>query len=159
MNMSYRVYIGLGSNLGQRRRFIKRALKHLQALGVRLIKVSSFYETEPVGGPLQGKFINAVAEIETELNPVKLLRVLKDTEQELGRKPTTERWGPREIDIDILVYEDRIISRDDLIIPHPLLHTRRFVLEPLAEIAPELEHPVLKQTIADLLSELPQDEE
>jgi len=155
--MKKRAYIGLGSNLGSRRELIKKALTLLEEAGVYKVKTSSFYETEPVGGPLQDKYINAAAEIETNLTPKKLLSLFKDIEQKLGRDLNKPKWSAREIDLDILIYENEIISEDGLIIPHPLLHNRRFVLEPLAEIAPLLEHPVLRQSIANLFAALPEE--
>lgn len=117
-------------------------------------KVSKFYETEPVGGTPQDKYLDAAAEIETTLTPHALLALLKKTEKEIGRTPSDIRWGPREIDLDILLFGDSVVDEADLKIPHPLLHERRFMLEPLCEIAPEIIHPVLKKSIKALFSEL-----
>lgn len=121
---------------------------------VDVIKVSKIYETEPVGGPAQGKFLDAAAEIKTQLTPRTLLVLLKKVEQEVGRTPSEIRWGPREIDLDILLFGDLIIDEPDLKVPHPLLHLRNFILEPLCEIAPEVIHPISKKSIAELFSDL-----
>ena len=133
--MSITVYIALGSNLGDRRSYLDRALQALRARsGLVVTKTSPYHETEPVGGPPgQGKYLNAAAEIHTDLNPQQLLRVLLEVEQELGRV-RTERDGPRTIDLDLLVYGDRPIDEPGLTVPHPRLHDRTFVLEPLAEL-------------------------
>lgn len=148
------IYIGLGSNLGNKKENIQQALKLLNEMeGISVIKVSSFYETEPVGYEDQDWFINAVAQIETLLSPQELLKIFKDIEQKLGREQSL-RWGPRKIDLDILFYDDIIYKTDDLEIPHPRLHERAFVLVPLAEIDKELMHPVYNKSIGDLLSEL-----
>lgn len=150
-----RAFIGLGSNLGDRRKNIERAIEELKfSRMVEVIKVSKIYETEPVGGPPQGKFLDAAAEIKTQLTPRTLLVLLKKVEQEVGRTPSEIRWGPREIDLDILLFGDLIVDEPDLKIPHPLLHQRSFILEPLCEIAPEVIHPVLKKSIAELFSEI-----
>jgi 2-amino-4-hydroxy-6-hydroxymethyldihydropteridine diphosphokinase len=119
----------------------------------RVGRVSSFYCTEPVGYPDQEKFVNAVAEFETDLSPLALLAACHVIEDELGRRRLF-RWGPRTIDLDILLYGDQVIDTAELTIPHPLLAARRFALTPLAEIAPQAVHPVLKKTIARLLAEL-----
>ncbi|MCK4249150.1 MAG: 2-amino-4-hydroxy-6-hydroxymethyldihydropteridine diphosphokinase [Candidatus Omnitrophica bacterium] len=153
--MSNQVFIGLGSNISPRHDFIKKALKYIEETGMSLIKLSHFYETEPVGGIVQGKFINAAAQIQTTFKPEELIKIFKGIEKKLGRDLKAPKWGPRQIDLDILIYQDKIISENELIIPHPLMHTRRFVLEPLTEIAPGLQHPVLKQTVMELLSSLP----
>ena len=127
-------YIGIGSNLGQRRKNIKKALSCLKATkGIKIEKVSRFYETEPLGGPRQGKFLNAAARLKTDLRPVELLRRLKEIEKILGRRKTV-RYGPRVIDLDILLYGDELIKRRNLKIPHPKIFGREFVLRPLAEI-------------------------
>ena len=119
-------------------------------------KVSSFHETEPVGGPPgQGKYLNAAAVLETTLDPLELLQVLQEIEAQFGRVRTV-RWGERTLDLDLLLFDDRIIDTPELTIPHPRLRVRRFVLEPLAEIAPEAVDPVTKRTIADLLADLDQ---
>ena len=132
-------YIGFGSNLGDREENIEKALSVLKKTeGIKVRKISSIYETEPVGGPLQGKFLNGVAEIETSLNPRKLLRCLKKIEKAVGRKPGKVRWGPREIDLDILLYGDESVAEPDLKIPHPEMRKRGFVLKPLCEIAPDV---------------------
>ncbi len=149
------VFIGLGSNLGDRRNNVERALEELKLSGmVEVKKVSAFYETEPVGPPPQGKYLDAAAEIETILTPHTLLALLKKVEAGIGRTPSDIRWGPRKIDLDILLFGDLVIDEEDLKIPHPLLHERLFMLEPLCEIAPDVVHPILKKPVAQILAEL-----
>ena len=143
-------YIGIGSNLGNREENCKGAIKLLEANGIKVTKLSSMIETEPWGVEDQPKFINMAVEIETDLEPEALLACLKKIESEIGRSPA-ERWGPREIDLDILIYDDLAISMPELDIPHPHLAEREFVLRPLSEIAPEKILPVLKKSIKDLL--------
>lgn len=127
-------YLGIGSNLGDRRKNIKKALEILESIkGIKVKKVSKIYETEPVGGPPQGKFLNGVIKIKTSLSAFHLLKILKRIEKDLGRKPTV-RFGPREIDLDILFYSDKVINRKDLKIPHPRIFEREFVLKPLLEV-------------------------
>ena len=135
------VYIGLGSNLGDRSAQLDRALALLAAQpGLRLLRVSRHYETAPWGVPDQPSFRNAVAELETSLEPGDLLTVLKSVERQLGRQPR-RRWGEREIDLDLLLYGDRRVSEPDLEVPHPRMWERLFVLEPLAELRPDLRAP------------------
>jgi len=128
-------YLGIGSNLGDRKKNITLALKEIRALKkTKVIKISRIIETEPVGGPPgQGNFLNAALKITTDIPPVSLLRKLKIIEKRLGRTKTL-RHGPRTIDLDILFYGDRIINRKDLMIPHPRLFEREFVMKPLSEI-------------------------
>jgi len=127
-------YLGLGSNLGNRRKNIKKALDHLaKTRGIKIEKTSRIYETKAIGGPLQGKFLNAAIKIKTSLTPHLLLKTVKNIEKDLGRRRTV-RWGPREIDLDILLYGNKIIKRKNLIIPHPRMFSREFVLRPLREI-------------------------
>jgi 2-amino-4-hydroxy-6-hydroxymethyldihydropteridine diphosphokinase len=147
-------YIGLGSNRGDRKTNCRKALELLAESG-RVTKVSSFYRTEPVGFKDQEDFINAVAEVETDLSPQELLAACNRIEAELGRTREV-RWGPRTIDLDILLYGDRTVHDHDpdLTIPHPLLADRRFVLVPLCEIAPQALHPVSGKTVERLLHEL-----
>ena len=149
------VYLGLGSNLGDRRRNLEAALEALRAHPqIAVSAVSSFLETDPVGGPPgQGKFLNAAAGIETDLSPETLLEELKRVERALGRTPGP-RWGPREIDLDILLYSDTILETGTLVIPHPRMRERRFVLAPLAEIAPTARDPVTGLSVRDLLARL-----
>ena len=130
-----RCYIGIGSNLGDRQKNIEKAIEQLRHReGIEVIKVSNIYETEPVGGPPeQPKYLNGVLEIETSLEPMALLRVMQDTERELGRKRVL-KWGPRVIDLDILTYGDRVIDEPELKIPHPLMGRRDFVQRPLNDI-------------------------
>ncbi len=150
-----RVFIAFGSNLGDRRGNIEKAVEELRdSRMVEVVKVSKLYETDPVGGPPQDKFLDGAAEIRTKLTPHTLLALLKDVEKKVGRTPSKIKWGPREIDIDILLYGDLVMDDPDLIIPHSQLHLRRFMVEPLSGIAPEALHPILKKTAAEILEDL-----
>ncbi len=155
-------YIGLGSNLGPREKNITAALNALhRTAGIEVDAASSLYETEPMGGPPgQPKFLNAAARLRTRLGPRQVLHVLMQIERSLDRR-RAERWGPRTIDLDLLLYDDLVLGEEDLTVPHPLMHERRFVLEPLAEIAPDVLHPTLLATARALLESLgrPADEE
>ena len=150
------VYLGLGSNLGDRQGHLGRALAALaSAPAIRVLAVSRFIETEPVGGPPgQGMYLNAAARIETDLEPTALLVELKSIERRLGRREGP-RWGERPIDLDILLYDDLVLETPDLVIPHPRLAERRFVLEPLSEIAPDARDPRTGLSVRDLLARLP----
>lgn len=145
-------YLGIGSNLGNREENCLRAIELLEKKGIKIKKRSSLYETKPWGIENQPLFLNMAIEIETNLQPEKLLKLLKDIEVELGRKNTI-KWGPRIIDLDILLFNDIIVDKKDLKIPHPLMHKREFVLKPLSEIAPEIYHPLLKCRIDELLQQ------
>lgn len=132
------VFIGFGSNMGDRERNIREALRMLEERGAaRVVRVSSLVETAPVGVVDQPDFVNGVAQLETDLPPRELLAVALDVERQMGRERTI-RWGPRVIDIDILLYDELVVSEEGLIIPHPEMMNRSFVLEPLAVIAPDL---------------------
>ena len=146
-------YIGIGSNLGKRKDNCMTAINHLAESGITVSKHSSLMETEPWGGLDQPKFINMVVQADTDHDPVQLLILLKNIEQKMGRTPSV-RWGPRAIDLDILLYGVTIVKTSDLEIPHPRLQERDFVLRPLAEIAPDLVHPVLKKSIRQILNQL-----
>ena len=145
------VYLGLGSNLGDRRRNLAVALQRLEPL-VRIDAVSALYETDPVGPQDQPPFYNAVCRGVTGLPPRGLLRHLQEVERELGRR-AGERWSARPIDIDLLLYGDAVVDEPDLRVPHAELALRAFVLVPLAELAPELRHPELGCTISSLAAE------
>ncbi|MDR7417706.1 MAG: 2-amino-4-hydroxy-6-hydroxymethyldihydropteridine diphosphokinase [Armatimonadota bacterium] len=134
------IYLGLGSNLGRREATLAAALDALDAAGVRIVRRSPVYETEPVGLSEQPWFLNMVVEVETALDPEALLDLIQRVEVSLGRT-RDRRWGPRTIDIDLLLYQDRIISTPRLVVPHPELIRRRFVLEPLAALQPDLVLP------------------
>ena len=145
-----RVYLSLGSNLGDRVGHIQAALKKLAERGLKVRRVSSFYKTEPVDFRPQPWFVNCVVEVETDLMPLRLLATLKSIERALGRRPGTAK-GPRPIDIDILLYDNRVVRSADLTIPHQRLEERRFVLIPLAELAANLRHPVTERTVLEML--------
>ena len=148
-------YVGIGSNLGDRAGNCLSALDLLKRKGIKIITVSHPYETKPWGVEAQPDFINMAARVEADIptGPMALLETIFEVESEMGRV-RKEKWGPRIIDLDILLYGDEIIDLPGLKVPHPLMHLREFVLRPLSEIAPEAVHPVLKKTIAQLLSEL-----
>jgi 2-amino-4-hydroxy-6-hydroxymethyldihydropteridine diphosphokinase len=147
------VYLSLGSNVGDREAQLQDALAKLAAVG-SVVATSSFYETEPVEFTRQPWFLNCAIALETNKTPEQLMAAILRIEEEMGRR-RVQKKGPRSIDIDILLFGDTIINYPELTIPHPAMHQRRFVLEPLAEIAPELLHPVLKKTIGELLDSLP----
>ncbi|MBI2884804.1 MAG: 2-amino-4-hydroxy-6-hydroxymethyldihydropteridine diphosphokinase [Candidatus Omnitrophica bacterium] len=149
------VFLGVGSNEGDRAAQISLAAQRLSRIpGTRLIQMAPLYETQPVGGPPQPDYLNTVIEAETSLEPGALLAALRALERELGRVPSSVRWGPRPIDLDILLYDDLVMSTPALTIPHPRLHERRFVLEPLAQLAPDVRHPVAGRRIIELLAGL-----
>jgi len=149
-----RCFIGLGSNLGDKLLNIKRAVELLSKEdGVSLLEVSPLYCTSPVGPQDQDWFINCVSSIESKLEPLGLLKAVLGVEEKLGR--VRERtWGPRTIDLDVLFYDNLVLSSSELTIPHPEAHKRAFVLIPLRDLAPDLVHPVLKRSVKDLCSEL-----
>ena len=150
--MKHIVYIALGSNLGDREANLRQALQRLPP-AVRLLQASPIYETPPWGYTEQPAFLNQAVKAETELSPADLLRYLKEVETRLGRQATFQ-YGPRKIDLDILFYDQDIVETPRLRIPHPHLAERAFVLLPLADLSPELKHPVLGKTVRQLLAEV-----
>ena len=152
---SNQAYIGLGTNLADKKGNLTRAIDGLDRInGIKVIRHSEFYPTAPSGYTNQPCFLNAVVKIQTTLSLAQLFRKLKYLENKLGRKQQVIRWGPRVIDLDILFYDDAVIKSKGLVVPHPRLHERRFVLEPLNEIAPALMHPVFKKPIRKLLAQI-----
>jgi len=147
------VYLSLGSNLGDRVANLHAAIDRLKKAG-RITRVSSFYETEPVEFTAQPWFLNCALELETDASPQQLMAAILEIEQNMGRTRTQTK-GPRVIDLDILLFGNLTLDENGLTIPHPALHQRRFVLEPLSEIAPGVLHPVLKRTILELRDALP----
>jgi 2-amino-4-hydroxy-6-hydroxymethyldihydropteridine diphosphokinase len=147
------VYIGIGSNLGDREKNCSRSIELLEKNGIVVRQRSSLYETIPWGVREQPLFLNMVIEAETELKPRELLEVLKNVEIEVGREKSS-RWGPRAIDLDILLYDDITLNEETLTVPHPYLHERDFVLIPFCEIAPDVKHPLLQLTMRELLQTL-----
>ena len=146
------VYLSLGSNVGNRSASLKQAMRLLESPRVRILRVSSIFETEPMDVRDQPWFLNLVLEAESELFPMQLLSRIGKIEKQMGRHRTIEK-GPRTIDIDILLFGLFVIDTPQLVVPHPRMTNRRFVMEPLAELAPELHHPVLRRTILELLPE------
>jgi len=156
--MGHIAYVGIGSNLGDKLNNCQKAISEtLKADRHKLLAKSSLFKTQPVGYPSQDWFVNGVIKIETDLEAPELLRTLKTVESRLGRAETF-RWGPRTIDLDILFFDDTEIRTEELQIPHPLIQSRQFVLIPLAEIDPNLIHPVLNKTIQELLNDLKEDQ-
>jgi 2-amino-4-hydroxy-6-hydroxymethyldihydropteridine diphosphokinase len=148
-----RAYVGLGSNLGDRAAYLLLGLSALSRLPkTHLLRLSPIYETDPVGPP-QPPYLNMVAELETELSPKGLLAEMLRVEKALGRE-RRERWGPRTLDLDLLLYGDLVLEEEGLSVPHPRLHERAFVLVPLLDLLPEGRHPLLGQSFAELLASL-----
>lgn len=147
-----RAYVGVGANLGDARSMVARALGELAALSDAPARASSLYRTEPLGPPGQPWYVNAVAQLETGLEPHQLLAALRALERQAGRdRSRAVRWGPRELDLDLLLLGDRVLDTPELVLPHPGLAERRFVLEPLAELAPGVRDPRSGRTAAELL--------
>jgi 2-amino-4-hydroxy-6-hydroxymethyldihydropteridine diphosphokinase len=156
--MGHIAYIGIGSNIGDKVQQCEKAVAEILKFDHhKLLAKSSLFKTKPIGYTSQDWFVNGVIKIETDLDPPDLLQVLKAIESRLGRKETLH-WGPREIDLDILLFDDKEIQMEELQIPHPLFHKRQFVLIPLAEIDRSLIHPVLKKTVGEILEEIKEDQ-
>lgn len=151
-------YIALGSNIPPKADYLEKSISRLEAQGdIEVLQASPIYETVPVGYTEQSDFLNMVAHIQTSLSAFKLLEVCQEIEQELGRERTI-KWGPRTIDLDILLYNQENIETEQLVIPHPRLHERAFVLVPMAELAPNLIVPVINKSVSDLLAALAAEE-
>lgn len=152
--MKQKVYLSLGSNLGDRARNLREAIAAVRNAGIDVTRISSLYETEPVDYLDQPWFLNLAAEAETQLAPAALLQALRGIETQMGSKKLTAK-GPRLIDMDILLYGDEVIDTPELQVPHPSMHLRRFVLEPLAEIAPNVRHPISGLNVSEMLAQTP----
>ena len=151
------VFLGLGSNVGDRQGHIDQALTQLDTENqIRIDSISSIIKTSPIGWTDQPQFLNGVVKIDTALSPFDLLKTIKRIEIQVGRKKR-RRWGPREIDLDILIYGDLVLDHPQLTIPHPEMIHRRFVLEPFSEIQPDFVHPTQSRTIRQLLLQLPEE--
>ncbi|GAA0739287.1 2-amino-4-hydroxy-6-hydroxymethyldihydropteridine diphosphokinase [Clostridium oceanicum] len=146
-------YIAFGTNMGDKRRYIREALKKIKDKGINIIKVSSIYETEPYGVLEQDNFLNGVVQVETDLSPEMLLESLMSIEKELDRV-RIKKWGPRTIDLDIIFYEDFIINKENLVVPHKDMENRDFVLKPLCELDENFIHPTLKKSVKKLYEDL-----
>jgi len=149
----HEAFISIGSNLGDRSANCTRARRLLEAAGIRVVACSRQYRTEPWGFTDQPWFLNMAVKVESQLRPRELLEELKHIEREMGREKG-RRWGPRVIDLDILLYGSEVVDEPDLHIPHPLMHEREFALRPLCEISPDAMHPLLKKTVKALLQDL-----
>jgi 2-amino-4-hydroxy-6-hydroxymethyldihydropteridine diphosphokinase len=148
-------FISVGSNIGDRKANCQSGIEAVAASGsVELTGVSKFYETEPVDYVDQDWFVNAVLRIETALAPLQLLNTLKDIEKTAGRSESALRFGPRILDLDILLFNDRVMKTDRLVIPHPRMHERRFVLKPICDIDPSVVHPLLKRSVQAIMGDL-----
>jgi len=157
--MEHTAYLGLGSNIGDRELNLLRAVAEIGRLpGSRITALSGFYDTEPVGDVPQDDFLNAVIRLETSLSPHELLAELHRIETEVFRRTRDIPKGPRAMDLDILLYDQQVLESENLVIPHPRLHLRRFVLVPLSEMAAGYVHPVIGRSVEDLLRELPEGE-
>ena len=155
MNQKARAFVSAGANLGEPVRQLRQAFDALrQSPGIKFLGTSSFYRTQPVGPVEQPPFINAVFSLECEMRPQELLALLLKVERNMGRV-RKERWGPRVIDLDLLFCGEEIINAPGLEVPHPRLSERRFVLAPLAELGPDLVHPVIQKSVSELLANLP----
>jgi 2-amino-4-hydroxy-6-hydroxymethyldihydropteridine diphosphokinase len=152
-------FISVGSNIGNRKVNCQSGIAALTALDrVLLTGISSFYETEPVDYLDQNWFVNAAVRIQTTLEPIQLLDTLKRIEKKVGRVESGIRFGPRVLDLDIILIDDRIINSDCLVIPHPRMHERRFVLKPICDIDPLIVHPILQRNVQDILGDLSGDQ-
>jgi len=147
-----KIYLSLGSNVGDRGENLQSAMVMLEKWGIKIVRASSIYETEPVGLKNQDWFYNMVVECESDSTPEELLKVIQSIENALKRERTVKN-GPRTIDIDILLYNDMVVDKSGLKIPHERMHLRRFVLVPFGEIGAEVVHPILKKTMRELLKE------
>lgn len=149
------VFLGLGSNLGHKEEFLELAISEIKKQIGPIVARSAFYDSAPWGFESTNSFVNACVAVETTLDPYECLRIVSSVERQLGRsKKSTDVYSDRVIDIDILVYDQLILQEDNLTIPHPLLHVRKFVLDPLAEIAPKLVHPLLQKDMETLRNEI-----